>query len=413
MMREAQPLNVVNIEGILEELIPYRFAGNPKATRWIYTSIKRAITDENDWKNACAYLGITHAQCLTAREAQLLNMLSDALPLTSLPRASYIGRVLTQQDYLMYPWLADAVIRGDTLILMNISENAKNIIDHLCEVVVERFQSVEDPAVLHLSQVRAESDRWQRQLERQAEKAEGHVAQLGTLPDGKEVWLLLDKQAFAREGKVMHHCVGSYDPRPGRAILSVRDSESSIATIELQVHREQSNCSVEYPLIEGDSVDVVQMRGLKNEAVPESLHDDVVTFLKTMCTVGRTSSDMLLVFNEAIRGILGLHIGGDQIRLNDQAGTVVQLAGGVLSRRSVFPGDIVRISDLMHNEGSPLANHSFVRNPVSVHAPQPYSVDRNWELEIPLICHENRMQAGDPVAGNGLPTPDEKKTSGS
>lgn len=416
MNREAQAINVVNIEGIIDELIPYRFGGTPKAERWVRTAVKKAITHETNWKTDCAALNIMHQTCITAREAQLIELLRSSMPMGSpFPSATYMGRVLTQSDYLRYPWLGDAVLRGDNLVMMNISENSKNVIDHLCEVVMVRYPHVEDPAVLSLSQVRAESTRWQRQLERQAEKAEGHVAQLGTLDDGKEVWLLLDQQAFAREGKAMRHCVGSYVPKPGLAIVSVRDEESSLVTIELKVTRDVSTSSVEYPLIDGDAVDIVQMRGPQNASVPDDMKKAITDFLRTICTVRKTEGAGMQELGDLMQTVFGIGLGNGGVFV-DRNRYGIGVLSGMFANRVIHPGDVVRISDLMANDGSGLANQPFSPREISRALDIPESLlgaDLN-NLSIPVARHESvsysespllkdPAQPGDPEPGTELP----------
>lgn len=266
----AQEINVLNIDEIVEELLAVKYGTSKKGQRWITTSIRRDLTDEKIGVTTATNLRMIWRNVVTPREYRLMTM----TPSVPLPPVAVL-----ESDDTRFPWLAKAMERGDKIVSYEVTENTRNLIEHLIEVVTIRFPNIADVAKLDVKRVLDESALWQKELEREVELREGQISEMGCLDDEHEIVQLLDKQSYRREGLLMHHCVGSYDPKYGTAILSIRKQGHSVLTVELIYSKKVPHTKVNEFLEHGDIVSVVQVRGPKNDAPTSQMHDKIRRWL--------------------------------------------------------------------------------------------------------------------------------------
>jgi hypothetical protein len=317
MMGHAQDLNVLNVEEMMQLLTPTRFLNNERAMRWFNVVIRREITDIKHFAQACVTLHITRKQCMTQREHRVLMTTMRMLGKTAVVMAEY--SLLTPSDYATYPWLRQALDRGDNIERLSVTSSSANIVDHFVEVVIERFTDGGDVTAITLGHVMAEDLRWKKQLEREASEKEGDIELLFDLDPEYDVYLLKDKQAYVREGYLMEHCVGGYSQKAGRAILSIRRGTQSVATVELNVQiptetlKERDMVTVNgqtFPryLMFGDRIVIKQIRGPKNAQIDQQLEANFRAGLARFFKVEDKVDDTAEVIITDWAGALGMEI---------------------------------------------------------------------------------------------------------
>lgn len=258
----AQEVNVLNVEEMMADLLTIKYASSKQGRRWLETSVRRELTDPASSKRTLNLLHMISTPVVTPRENRIMQI-NCAHKNVVQPEV-----VIVDLDDPRYPWLARALERGDNVVHFGVTENTRNKIEHLIEVLNIRFRQDLDPSKLTVERVVQESDAWQKELEREVSLREGEVLSFGVIDGKHEAVMLLDKQAFRREGLLMHHCVGDYEPRYGKAIVSIRKEGESIATIELNYWKDRRHLGETGNLCSGDRISIVQIRGPSNSAVP-------------------------------------------------------------------------------------------------------------------------------------------------
>lgn len=260
-MQHVNVLNHEECDAVLTAAV--QDMGQP-AVDWVLSAVKKALRISGD--NA-EYLGLKTMFPLTPREALLFVNFKPTIQVFVLSR-----------EQMKTPWIKRALDEGEVLVHYALEGFDGGRLRHLIEAMREMYGILSDYRHITFSAARQCAKDWQARLEREAITREGQiqvVAESGDL----QIVELLDKQAFAREGWLMHHCSLSYEPQPWRKVYSVRRQGISLATAELR--RYESNDS------KGKlAMSLQQIQGPANTKVDDAVRDFFVTWMnQTFCVV--------------------------------------------------------------------------------------------------------------------------------
>lgn len=286
--------NVLNLDRRLLEL-RNEMAEEPEALRrWMCTTVKRVFRSA-DFEEQARQLAIDWRRVILPHEHRVLKIVAK----TTLLNLDHY-RVLDRQEMAThYPWVPGAVAEGNDLLYI-VSLYAGRV-QHLAHAIQHKLGPREDYRQVTLADALRMAREWQDQLDRDAKRVEGRTqlmcSEVREVGGALHLWELLDKQAFVREGFVMHHCVGSYDVQEGRRIFSLRTTEGqSLATAELQKGVVTGQWHIN------------QIRGLANDKVP----DDLEHYLRLMlgkCPDLKVDADLRVL--QAGYGVLHMDLAGN------------------------------------------------------------------------------------------------------
>jgi hypothetical protein len=239
--------NVINLDAIVERMVAQcdfnegaEQVDNPALRKWTEDRLREALQSMT-YAMVCKELSIGWKPALTARELRLMGMFRKGL---SAGELSSNGKVLGSTSYHVLmpadieanPWMSRALAEGDDIVWFDPRSDG-GVLAHWIDAVKWKYPRRETYS-LSLQQARDTAKEWQRWLDKLGKEEEGSIeVLLLTPPDGAlsntQIVKLLDKQALAREGYLMHHCVGSYDITAETDILSIRQGTQILATVEV------------------------------------------------------------------------------------------------------------------------------------------------------------------------------------
>lgn len=278
-------VNVLNLDQVLADNLHtlYQEFSDP-IINWARRTVAAEITGPNA-KARLSTLDIPYLEVVTKREFRFLNIFkphvrSSGFDPYHAPQYHHFY-VLHAEDYEQNPWVTRALEEGNDLLAYGSWDfslqgsrvfrrfrprpERNTVIHHLCEALHFWLPDRDDYSAITLERAFKYAEDRQKELERRAKETEGHVidryAVRIKVEDNKEVMFhvfeLMDKQAMMREGHVMHHCVGDYEPIPGkREFFSIRLDGHSCATAEVLHY-------------DAGYTELVQLRGPSNDT-PDS-----------------------------------------------------------------------------------------------------------------------------------------------
>ena len=271
---KASVVNVLNMPEILSSIRKgCETSGVSEAlTEWGVKTVRKALSSK-DYAVAARHLQISSLPCVTPREYRLLEKQSGLglySFISSKPVTEYYR--LTAEDYSENPWLQRAIDSGEDLVYWDLSSMNFGILHHLMEAVLNGLGVREDYSAVTLEAAQEYARLWQEALERKANTNPGREERVYREED-LEVWLLIDQQAYVREGHLMRHCLGSYTVRENRLILSVRRGEQILASGEVDL-RQQWDGKKKY-------AQVKQIRGPANSVPPKDAEDCLMRYIRS------------------------------------------------------------------------------------------------------------------------------------
>lgn len=285
--------NLLNLDRSVQNVLLVLEAARkikPSLLKWVGATLRRQLITEEDpisWANS---IGARLMHVVTAREYRAyLNFNKYGL-------TCY---VLQDSDYVENPWLEKALRRGDDIVHFDprfdpAHPDQSPIIAHfahLCETLEVSYPERKSYMEITHEDAVTLAKQWQERLEREASLREGLIEDTGASfwahnkkfgPNGHavlsssydelKIWRLLDKQAFVREGTVMHHCLGSgmhYDSEDKDThIYSIRTvAGESVATAEVR-------------MVDTDKYRLMQMQGrpIENVQSPPATEEIIEKF---------------------------------------------------------------------------------------------------------------------------------------
>lgn len=140
---------------------------------------------------------------------------------------------------------------------------AEHIIDYLCS-----DKSPQRLMKMSYEEAKSNTDKWNKALQKKGKNiidTDSDIEFTIKTGDGFDVVKLKTKKAFEREGYLMRHCLGSYNPESNVEIYSFRDSKNMPhATIEIR----------------RDSEEINQIKGKGNGPIHPKYISGVLEFLK-------------------------------------------------------------------------------------------------------------------------------------
>lgn len=160
----------------------------------------------------------------------------------------------------------------DTVLKNYLSKNtlSRNQIDHLSDWMRSPEASKYSNRLHRISVAQAieHANKWVEKLNKKADSIEdiSGTEEVYSFSDGFKFVKILTKQAYAREGLLMGHCVASYYSKDAIEIYSLRDEKNDPhCTVELQI---------------GKTRKINQIKGKGNKEVVEKYHGYVIEFLR-------------------------------------------------------------------------------------------------------------------------------------
>lgn len=314
-MNEKVP-NWINLHTAVDRLIQATDPKTEAARNWATRVVRRELS-ESTWETTCSLLGLGYGVVLTRREALLHSLFSAP--------TKHATFVFDDQLAAEYPWVLPAMARGDLVLVLDInSAEASHRIQHFMEAVIAKEQTNNLALTLRHAEKLAEA--WVAELVSAAELREGQIELVGTLAvedTACSLYRLLDKQAVKREGKLMHHCVGSYTPSDTCHLYSLRHpSGNSIATVEVRA---------------GPSPYIGQVKGPSNAHINAALVSSIRDLLQSQYDNKLDSGKILtLDFMDGAIGILPTTVSAfvDTRTVTDE---MVDQIYNKLRQRGLFP----------------------------------------------------------------------------
>lgn len=192
--------------------------------------------------------------------------------------------------------------------------------------LLPRLQRVSVPQAL------AHSEKWVQQLNRKAsdeEELDG-VKVVHVFDNGYTIVQIFTQQSYAREGKIMGHCVATYYNKNTIEIFSLRDEKN------------QPHCTFELRT-ECDKKVIEQVKGKGNKEVSEKYRPYVLDFLK--------NADLAIDDinpNDLSAYVDGFILGRNIFDFNKQTDRVLELKGRIewnklMDESDVYP-DVLKVS---------------------------------------------------------------------
>lgn len=205
---------------------------------------------------------------------------------------------------------------------------SKSQIEHILDwmnsadasLYLNRLQRISVPQAL------GHAEKWVEKLNNRAEISDSNegIEIVHTFPNGYQIVKIINQEAYAREGKIMGHCVASYFGKKDIDIFSLRDDKN------------QPHCTFELRSDFGKK-SIEQIKGKGNKEVVEKYRPYVIDFLKN----SKVEIDEINP-HELTNHVGGFVLGRNIFEYNKQTDHVLELRGRIewnklMDNEDVYP----------------------------------------------------------------------------